>query len=72
MQLSQRQSASLLMRGLIQKPRRAAELFFEVAREMGKLLVAEVQRDAFNGLAGGQFLIGNLQAIIPAWTTDRA
>jgi len=53
------------MAGLVQESRGAAELFFEVAREMGKLLVAEVQSDAFDGVACNEFLVSDLEAIVP-------
>lgn len=50
---------------MIEKTGGAAVLAFEVAGEVGELLVAEFQGDELDGFSGGETMVGDIEAIIP-------
>ena len=50
---------------MIEEAGGAAVLAFEVAGEVGELLVAEFQGDELDGFSGGETMVGDIEAIIP-------
>ena len=54
------------------KTRRAAVMFFEIARKVGELFVAQVECNAFYAFAGGEFLVGDFHAITAQPLAERA